>query len=153
MKQIKWSHQSRSQWTGIWVESYLTPASDYNINQCIKNHCIPDSFYNYLQGTSSMLECLKKSEKNFYSALRNLQMDLTMTEWGKCGWNGTQDNDWDDVLLAILTLLFSQVISWFFTIAKLNRKEESTEFSGFCTRSKCGKRYLSEKTWGKVINV
>lgn len=48
-----------------------------------------------------------KDGENFYSAMRNLQMDLTMTDCRKCGWNGIQGNDLDDVLINILTF-FSQ---------------------------------------------
>lgn len=47
-------------------------------------------------------------------------MDLTMTQWGNCGRNGIQDNDWDDVLIAILTLLFSQVLSFLLFLPLLN---------------------------------
>lgn len=71
-------------------------------------------------------------------------MGLTMSDCGNCGWNEIQGNDWDDVLIIILTFPFSKVLLYglfffFFPIAKIDRKRLSC--SGFC-KGNCGKTYL-----------
>lgn len=61
--------------------------------------------------------------------------------WGKCGRNGIQDNDSDDVLLAILTLLFSQELYFLPFLPLLN----STGMSQQSSMGSVGERDMWEQ--------
>lgn len=56
-------------------------------------------------------------------------MNLTMTGWGKCGWNGIQGNDWGDVLITILTFFSSKALLPGFFLPLLNLTGRKSQIS------------------------